>query len=69
MANHVYKIIELVGTSEESVEDAISTAVERSSKTIRNLRWFQVTQVRGDVRDGKVCRFQVAMDVGFTLDE
>jgi len=69
MANHVYKKIELVGTSEKSVEDAVSTAIERSNKTIRNLRWFEVTQVRGDIQNGKVSRFQVSMNVGFTLDE
>lgn len=68
MANHVYKKIELVGTSEVSIEDAINTAVERSSKTIRNLRWFEVTQVRGDIHDGKVSYFQVTLNVGFTLD-
>ncbi|HYP62974.1 MAG TPA: dodecin [Acidocella sp.] len=69
MANHVYKKIELVGTSEVSVEDAVSTAIERSSRTIRNLRWFEVTQVRGDIVNGKVSYFQVTMNVGFTLDE
>jgi flavin-binding protein dodecin len=68
MANHVYKKIELVGTSEVSVEDAISTAIDRSSKTIRNLRWFEVTQLRGEIRDGKVSHYQVSMNVGFTLE-
>jgi flavin-binding protein dodecin len=68
MANHVYKKIELVGTSEVSVEDAISTAIERSSKTLRNLRWFEVTQVRGDIHNGKVSHYQVSMNVAFTLD-
>lgn len=69
MTNHVYKKIELVGTSDVSIEAAINTAVERSSKTIRNLRWFEVTQIRGDIHDGKVSYFQVTMNVGFTLDE
>lgn len=69
MVNHVYKKIELVGTSEVSVEEAVSTAIERSSKTIRNLRWFEVTQVRGEIQNGRVSYFQVTMNVGFTLDE
>jgi dodecin len=68
MGNHVYKKIELVGTSEVSVEDAVTTAIERSSRTIRNLRWFEVTQLRGDIHDGKVSHYQVTMNVGFTLD-
>jgi dodecin len=68
MANHVYKKIELVGTSEVSVEDAISTAIDRSNKTIRNLRWFEVTQLRGEITNGKVSHYQVSMNVGFTLD-
>lgn len=69
MVNHVYKKIELVGTSEIGIEDAVNTAIERSSKTIRNLRWFEVTQVRGEIQNGKVSYFQVTMNVGFTLDE
>ena len=69
MVNHVYKKIELVGTSEVGIEDAVNAAIERSSKTIRNLRWFEVTQVRGEIQDGKVSYFQVTMNVGFTLDE
>ncbi len=68
MENHVYKKIELVGTSDTSVEDAINAAIARSSKTVRNLRWFEVTQVRGEIRDGKAVRYQVALNVGFTLD-
>lgn len=69
MVNHVYKKIELVGTSEVGIEDAVNTAIERSSKTIRNLRWFEVTQVRGEIQNAKVSYFQVTMNVGFTLDE
>ncbi|MGO9818638.1 MAG: dodecin [Acidocella sp.] len=68
MANHVYKKIEIVGSSSVSVDDAISTAVARSSKSIRNLRWFEVTNVRGEIENGKVAHFQVTMKLGFTLE-
>ena len=68
MANHVYKKIEIVGSSPVSVDDAIKTAIERSSKSIRNLRWFEVTNVRGEIENGKVAHFQVTMKLGFTLE-
>ncbi len=68
MANHVYKKIEIVGSSPVSVDEAIKTAVERSSKSIRNLRWFEVTNVRGEIENGKVAHFQVTMKLGFTLE-
>jgi dodecin len=68
MAEHVFKIIELVGSSKESVSDAIQTAIDRASKTIRNLRWFEVVEVRGGIVDGKVQHFQVTLKAGFTLD-
>jgi dodecin len=66
--NHVYKVIELVGTSEKSVEDAIQTAVKRASKTLKHLRWFEAVQVRGHIEDGQVGHYQVTLKVGFTLD-
>ena len=69
MAEHVYKLVDLVGTSKESVTDAIQNAITRASATIRNIRWFEVVQVRGDVADGKVGHYQVTLKVGFTLDE
>jgi flavin-binding protein dodecin len=69
MQDHVYKIIELAGTSESSVEDAIQTAIARASRTLKNLRWFEVAQVRGHVEGGRVKHYQVVMKVGFTLDE
>lgn len=69
MADHaVYKIVELTGTSETSIEDAIQTAVTRASNTLRNLRWIEVTQMRGHIEDGKVAHYQVMMKVGFTLE-
>jgi flavin-binding protein dodecin len=69
VAEHVYKLIELVGTSGESVSDAIQNAITRASATVRNIRWFEVVQVRGEVADGKVGHYQVTLKVGFTLDE
>jgi flavin-binding protein dodecin len=69
MADHVYKLVDLVGTSKESVTDAVQNAITRASSTIRNIRWFEVVQVRGDVSDGKVGHYQVTLKVGFTLDE
>ena len=69
MAEHVYKMVELVGTSGASVSDAIENAITRVAATVRNVRWFEVVQVRGEVADGKVARYQVTLKVGFTLDE
>jgi flavin-binding protein dodecin len=69
MAEHVYKLIDLVGTSDTSVSDAIQKAITRASATVRNIRWFEVAQVRGEVKDGKVGHYQVTLKVGFTLDE
>jgi flavin-binding protein dodecin len=69
MADHVYKLLELVGTSGESVSDAIQNAISRASATVRNIRWFEVVQVRGEVADGKVGHYQVTLKVGFTLDD
>lgn len=67
--DHVYKILELVGSSEKSVEDAIENAITRASKTIRFVKWFEVVQIRGHVEDGSVRHYQVSMRVGFTLEE
>ena len=69
MHDHVYKVIELVGTSETSIEDAIQTAITRASNSMRNLRWFEVTQTRGHIAGGKVQHYQVVLKVGFTLEE
>jgi flavin-binding protein dodecin len=66
---HVYKVVELVGSSPTSIEDAINTAVTRASETLRNLRWFEVLQTRGHIEDGKIQHFQVTLRVGFTLEE
>ena len=69
MANHVYKSVELTGSSTKSSDDAILTAIARASRTMRNLKWFQVTDVRGAVDDGNVAHWQVTLKVGFTLEE
>ena len=69
MHDHVYKVIELVGSSETSVEDAINNAVTRASETLRNLRWFEVMQTRGQIQDGKVHFYQVMLKVGFTMED
>lgn len=68
MEEHVYKIVELVGTSRESVQDAIDNGIRRASETIRHIRWFEVAQVRGHVEDGRVDHYQVALKIGFTLE-
>ena len=69
MDNHVYRVIELVGTSEKSIEEAVNAAVERAHKTIRNLRWFEIARTSGHIEDGKVRHFQVTLKVGFTMEE
>jgi dodecin len=66
---HVYKVVELVGSSSTSIEDAINSAISRASKTLRNLRWFEVVQTRGHIEEGNAAHFQVTLRVGFTLDE
>lgn len=68
MKDHVYKTTELVGTSTKGIEDAVETAVNRASKTLRSLRWFEVTESRGTIDGGKVGHWQVTVKVGFTLD-
>ncbi|MBW7850608.1 MAG: dodecin domain-containing protein [Rhodospirillales bacterium] len=69
MADHVYKIVELAGSSETSIEDAIQVAVTKASKSLRNLRWFEVRETRGHIEGGRVAHFQVVLRVGFTVDE
>jgi hypothetical protein len=66
---HVYKVIDIVGSSETSIEDAIAVAVERASQTLKNLRWFEVVQTRGHIEEGRVEHYQVMLKVGFTLDD
>jgi dodecin len=66
--DHIYRVIELAGTSEKSIEDAVSSAVARANQTIRNLRWFEIVQTRGHIENGKVAHFQVTLKVGFTME-
>jgi hypothetical protein len=69
MDDHIYRVIQIVGSSEKSTDDAIHIAIARASKTLRELRWFEVTETRGHITNGKVQHFQVTLKVGFTLDE
>jgi dodecin len=69
MSSHVYKTIELVGSSTQGFDDAVNTAITRASSTVRNLRWFQVLETRGHIEDGRIAHWQVTLKVGFTLDE
>ena len=68
MSDHVYKSIELTGSSPKGIEEAINNAIAKASKTLHNLRWFQVIDTRGEIEGGKVAHWQVTMKVGFTLD-
>jgi flavin-binding protein dodecin len=66
--DHVYRVIEIVGTSEDSIDDAIRQAVARAEKTLRNLRWFEVVRTSGHIANGAVEHFQVTLKVGFTME-
>ncbi len=69
MADHTYKIAEIVGTSEDGIDQAVRNGVDRAATTLRNLDWFEVTDIRGHLADGAVKHFQVTMKVGFRLDD
>ena len=69
MSNNVYKHIELTGTSSVSIEDAVQHAIARASKSVRNLRWIEIVETRGQVDAGKVVQWQVTLKAGFTLEE
>jgi flavin-binding protein dodecin len=68
MSNHVYKLLELTGSSTTSIEDAVSGAVAKAHETIRNIQWFELTETRGHVVDGKIAHWQVTIKLGFTLE-
>ena len=68
MSDHVYKKLELVGSSPKSIEAAVENALSRAGRTIRNMRWFEVTETRGCVEEGKIDQWQVTVKVGFTLE-
>jgi flavin-binding protein dodecin len=69
MPEHVYKMTELIGTSDKSIEDAVNGAVARANKTVRNMRWLEVKEVRGHIENGVVTEWQVIMRIGFTLED
>lgn len=68
MSNHVYKLLELTGSSSVSIEDAVNTAIAKAHETVRHIQWFTITETRGHVVDGKVAHWQVSLKVGFTLE-
>jgi dodecin len=68
MSEHVYKTVELVGSSTRGMEDAVQRAIAKAAETVRNLRWFEVVDTRGHIEDGKVAHWQVTLKVGFTLE-
>ncbi len=68
MANHVYKMLELTGSSSVSIEEAVQTAIAKAHETVRNIHWFNVVETRGQVVDGKVAHWQVTVKLGFTLE-
>lgn len=69
MSNHIYKKIELVGSSPNSIEEAVQNAVAKASKSLRNLRWFEVVETRGEIEGDRVAHWQVTIKVGFTLED
>lgn len=69
MSHHVYKLIELTGSSSTSSDDAVQRAIAKASESVRNIQWFEVTETRGHVADGKVAHWQVTLRIGFTLED
>jgi dodecin len=68
MADHIYKKLELVGSSPKGIEDAVKNAISRARKTVRNMRWFEIIETRGFLEEGKIAHWQVTLKVGFTLE-
>lgn len=69
MSNHIYKKIELVGSSPNSIEDAVQNAIAKASQSLRNLRWFEVVETRGQIDNDRIAHWQVTIKVGFTLED
>jgi dodecin len=69
MSSRTYRMVEIVGTSPQGIDDAISNGVARANRTVRNLDWFQVTEIRGHLNDGQIADWQVSLKVGFRLDD
>ena len=68
MPDHVYKLVELVGTSKTGIEDAVEQAISRAGKSLRHLGWFEITDMRGQIADGKIAHYQVTLKAGFSLE-
>jgi flavin-binding protein dodecin len=68
MADHVYKVVEIVGSSSKGTDDAIQNAIGRASKTLKHLDWFEVIETRGHLQDGKIAHYQVTLKIGFRLE-
>lgn len=69
MSDHVYKVIDLVGSSPNGIEDAIQGAIAKAGQSVRNLRWFEVREMRGHIEGGRVGHYQVSLRVGFTIED
>lgn len=69
MTDHVYKIVEVVGSSTTSIEDAIERAIDKSSSSVRHMRWFEVGDIRGHLENGKLSHYQVTIKAGFTIED
>ena len=69
MSEHVYRVVELVGSSKDSIDDAIRNAISEASKSLREMRWYEVTATRGEIMDGQVGHFQIYLKVGFTMED
>ncbi len=69
MTDHVYRVVELVGSSETGLEDAINAAIDKAAKTVRHMRWFQVVETRGHIENNKVAHYQVTLKVGFSVED
>ena len=68
MGNHVYKLLELTGSSSVSIDEAVSNAIAKAHETVRNIQWYTITETRGHVVEGKVAHWQVSLKIGFTLE-
>jgi flavin-binding protein dodecin len=69
VSDHVYKQVEITGTSKNTIEEAVTNAIEKAAVTVRNMRWIEVTDIRGQVANQKLAQWQVTMKIGFTLEE
>lgn len=69
MNDHVYKLVEIVGSSTIGTDDAIRNAIESAGRTIRNMDWFEATEIRGHIADGKIAHYQVKLKIGFRIEE